>query len=243
MATFRRAVLPLVLLLCAFDASAITYIVPEDRELAVRAEAIVIATGVESHPEVAESSSVVTVARLQIENVLKGDLGSGEPLRLVEMGGVAGGLVQIIPGSPRYEAGQRYLIFLRKTARGEWATWGMGLGRFQFVRDIMDREFLIRGGDGDDLFGFSEGDWTPHVESFRSAEAFLEFMYTPMGQAIIAKHYYRPVLPEHAAPEDLARFPNIKLFDIASLGGWPKIQPLHFGDGGVFDQIYKPAKS
>jgi sulfate/thiosulfate transport system substrate-binding protein len=70
------------------------------------------------------------------------------------------------------------------------------------------------------------------------AEAFLEFMYTQKGQAIIAKHYYRPVLPEHAAPADLARFPKIKLFDIASLGGWPKIQPLHFSDGGVFDQIY-----
>jgi sulfate/thiosulfate transport system substrate-binding protein len=74
------------------------------------------------------------------------------------------------------------------------------------------------------------------------AEAFLEFMYTPKGQAIIAKHYYRPVLPEYAAPEDLARFPKIRLFDITSLGGWKKIQPLHFGDGGVFDQIYRPGK-
>jgi len=74
------------------------------------------------------------------------------------------------------------------------------------------------------------------------AEAFLAFMYTPKGQAIIAKHYYRPVLPEHAAPEDLARFPQVRLFDIASLGGWPKIQPLHFEEGGVFDQIYRPAQ-
>jgi sulfate/thiosulfate transport system substrate-binding protein len=72
------------------------------------------------------------------------------------------------------------------------------------------------------------------------AEGFLEFMYTPKGQAIIAKHYYRPVLPEHATPEDLARFPEVRLFDIASLGGWKKLQPLHFADGGVFDQIYKP---
>jgi sulfate/thiosulfate transport system substrate-binding protein len=76
----------------------------------------------------------------------------------------------------------------------------------------------------------------------KAAEAFLEFMYTPKGQAIIAKHYYRPVLPEHAAPEDLARFPKVRLFDIASLGGWPKVQPLHFGEGGIFDQIYQPAK-
>ena len=71
-------------------------------------------------------------------------------------------------------------------------------------------------------------------------EAFLEFMYTPTGQAIIAKHYYRPVLPEYAAPEDLARFPKVQLFDIASLGGWQKVQPLHFGEGGILDQIYQP---
>jgi sulfate/thiosulfate-binding protein len=76
----------------------------------------------------------------------------------------------------------------------------------------------------------------------RVAEAFLEFMYTPKGQAIIAKHYYRPALPEHAAPDDLARFPKVRLFTVDDLGGWAKVQALHFGDGGVFDQIYRPAK-
>jgi sulfate/thiosulfate-binding protein len=74
----------------------------------------------------------------------------------------------------------------------------------------------------------------------RVAQAFLEFMYTPKGQAIIASHYYRPVYPEHAAPEDLRRFPEVRLVTIEALGGWPKVQPLHFGDGGVFDQIYRP---
>jgi sulfate/thiosulfate transport system substrate-binding protein len=76
----------------------------------------------------------------------------------------------------------------------------------------------------------------------QAAEAYVNFLYTPGGQAIIAKHYYRPVSPEHAAPEDLARFPKVRLFDVASLGGWAKLQPVHFGDGGVFDQIHQPAK-
>jgi len=76
----------------------------------------------------------------------------------------------------------------------------------------------------------------------KAAEAYLEFMYTPKGQAIIAKNYYRPALPEYAAPEDVARFPKIRLFTIADLGGWPKVQPLHFSDGGVFDQIYRSTK-
>ena len=47
---------------------------------------------------------------------------------------------------------------------------------------------------------------------------------------------------EAADPADLKRFPNLKLATIADFGGWKKAQPLYFGDGGVFDQIYKPGQ-
>ena len=72
------------------------------------------------------------------------------------------------------------------------------------------------------------------------AEAYLKYLYSPAGQAIVAKHYYRPVEPEYASAEDLARFPKIELFGIDKFGGWKEAQATHFGDGGVFDQIYKP---
>ena len=62
----------------------------------------------------------------------------------------------------------------------------------------------------------------------------------PTGQAITAKHFYRPVDAQYAAAEDLARFPKIELFGIDKFGGWKEAQAVHFGDGGVFDQIYKP---
>ncbi|RVD68549.1 sulfate transporter subunit, partial [Mesorhizobium sp. M4A.F.Ca.ET.029.04.2.1] len=44
--------------------------------------------------------------------------------------------------------------------------------------------------------------------------------------------------------EDLAKLPEIKLITIDDplFGGWKKAQPYHFGDGGIFDQIYKPAQ-
>ncbi|SEK33390.1 sulfate transport system substrate-binding protein [Bosea lupini] len=75
------------------------------------------------------------------------------------------------------------------------------------------------------------------------AQAYLEFLYTPKGQAIIAKHYYRPRNPEAADPKDIARFPKVELVTIdESFGGWAKAQPTHFGDGGTFDQLYKPAR-
>ena len=65
------------------------------------------------------------------------------------------------------------------------------------------------------------------------------------AQKIIAKNFYRPVKPDGRRPEDLKRFPEIKLFTIDDpiFGGWAKVQPDHFADGGIFDQIYKPAQS
>ena len=72
------------------------------------------------------------------------------------------------------------------------------------------------------------------------AEAYLNFLYTPEGQALAFKHFYRAWDTSAANPEDVARFPKLELVDIASFGGWAKVQPEHFADGGIFDQIYKP---
>ena len=73
------------------------------------------------------------------------------------------------------------------------------------------------------------------------AEAYLDFLYTPAGQKIIAKNFYRPSKPESADPADLARFPRIRLVTVdQAFGGWNKAQAEHFADGGTFDQIYKP---
>jgi sulfate/thiosulfate-binding protein len=70
------------------------------------------------------------------------------------------------------------------------------------------------------------------------AEAYLEYLYSPTGQALAAKHYYRPVAPEHADKADLERFPEVELITIDEMfGGWQKAQSRHFADGGVFDQI------
>lgn len=69
------------------------------------------------------------------------------------------------------------------------------------------------------------------------AKAYLEYLYSPVGQKLAAKHYYRPVSPEHADPADLARFPKLELVTVAEFGGWQQAQKTHFAEGGVFDQI------
>ncbi|PKQ06125.1 MAG: sulfate transporter subunit [Alphaproteobacteria bacterium HGW-Alphaproteobacteria-11] len=79
--------------------------------------------------------------------------------------------------------------------------------------------------------------------SRKVAEAYLNYLYSPEGQRLAARHYYRPREAQHAAAEDIARFPEVKLFTIDDkFGGWVKAQPEHFGDGGVFDQIYQPGR-
>lgn len=72
------------------------------------------------------------------------------------------------------------------------------------------------------------------------AEAYLQFLYSPQAQAIIARHHYRPFKPEFAKKEDLDQLPKIKLFTIdAEFGGWSKVQPVHFGAGGIYDSFTK----
>ena len=74
------------------------------------------------------------------------------------------------------------------------------------------------------------------------AEAYLQFLYTPEGQEIAAKNYYRPRLAE-VAKKHQGQFPKINLFTIDEVvGGWKAAQQTHFADGGVFDQIYQPNK-
>jgi sulfate/thiosulfate-binding protein len=70
------------------------------------------------------------------------------------------------------------------------------------------------------------------------ATAYLEYLYSPEGQEIAARNYYRPI-DKAVAAKYAKNFPSIKLFTIDdTFGGWTKAQQTHFADGGVFDQIY-----
>ena len=72
------------------------------------------------------------------------------------------------------------------------------------------------------------------------AEEYLKYLYTPEGQEIAAKHYYRPRL-EVVAKKYASMFPKVNLVTIDdTFGGWQKAQKTHFADGGSFDQIYQP---
>jgi sulfate/thiosulfate transport system substrate-binding protein len=71
------------------------------------------------------------------------------------------------------------------------------------------------------------------------AQEYLKYLYTPEGQEIAAKHYYRPRL-EAVAQKYETQFPNLNLFTVEEVfGGWQKAQKTHFNEGGVYDQLQR----
>jgi sulfate transport system substrate-binding protein len=75
------------------------------------------------------------------------------------------------------------------------------------------------------------------------AEAYLEFLYTPEGQDIIARNFFRP-RDQTVAAKYADRFPKIRMFTIDdAFGGWREAQIRHFNDGGVYDRIYSAEAS
>jgi sulfate transport system substrate-binding protein len=73
------------------------------------------------------------------------------------------------------------------------------------------------------------------------ATAYLEYLYSPEAQELIAKHHYRPTAAAVAA-KHASEFPSTKLLSIDEFGGWKAAQAKFFADGGVFDQIYQPGR-
>ncbi len=74
------------------------------------------------------------------------------------------------------------------------------------------------------------------------ATAYLEYLYSPAGQELAVKHYFRPRLAE-VAEKHAARFPRLQLVTIdAEFGGWQKAHETHFAEGGVFDTIYQAGR-
>jgi sulfate transport system substrate-binding protein len=74
------------------------------------------------------------------------------------------------------------------------------------------------------------------------AEAYLQYLYSPDGQEIAAKNFYRPT-DQAVAAKYKSQFPDIPLVTVDdTFGGWQEAQKKHFADGGIFDQIYRPGQ-
>jgi sulfate transport system substrate-binding protein len=71
------------------------------------------------------------------------------------------------------------------------------------------------------------------------AEAYVQYLYSPEGQEIAAKHHYRP-RDQAVAAKFASSFAKLKLFTVdEAFGSWQNAQKTHFADGGMFDRLYK----
>jgi len=81
-----------------------------------------------------------------------------------------------------------------------------------------------------------------HKGTLDAAKAYLQFLYTPAGQEIIAKNYYRPTDPQVLA-KYRDQFPELKLFKVDAVAkSWDDASAKYFADGALFDSFYKPKR-
>jgi hypothetical protein len=149
---------------------AATYVVPPDRDLIRQAPAIVVATAISSETRVGAESGIETVTSFRVEERIKGPV-VGDTLDVFEPGGTYGGVTKVIAGTPVFAPGERVLLMLRERPDGEWAVLNLGLGKFRFTHDTLDRTLLVR----EDVTGW-DSQLQTYDDPYRSAERFLSFV-------------------------------------------------------------------
>jgi len=188
-----------------------------------QADEIVIATAVRSHAELLYDGDINTIVELQVEQVLKGGSREGDTLRLYEPDGFIEelGIGTNIPGVPRYDDGQRYLVFAGYRNNGRLVTWGFSLGRFSFMPADTGETLLVRSAG----FGFDANNMEPYTEQSRDAVRFLAYIRGIIDQSVSPVPDYfvdaRPVWPKHFESQDVGALATATSYLASGSGRWP----------------------
>jgi len=169
MTRIRQIIIAATFLL-SVPAFAATFVVPDDRDLPKRADAIVVGTAIDSYPQWSADGGVETLTVFSVGEVIKGNV--SPTINIVEPGGSIDGVSVVIAGVPRFAAGEKSLLFLRKTGGDRWAVADLAVGKFSAVGDGSER-VLQR--DADSIVG-----WDSHLKPFvdrpRDEARFLAFV-------------------------------------------------------------------
>ena len=188
--TKRNLTFTILFLLLATSLAAATFIVPSDRELVRRSDAIAVAVVTSSIAQPTAAGGIETVTTFDVVEPLKGFL---PPIvDVYEPGGVLPERAVIIPGVPRFAAGERVLLFLARTPQDRWAVLDLAVGKFTFTNDRVGRRLLVRDEAG--IVGW-QSDGTPHREPHRDAARFLEFLRAETRGATAPMDYEVPYQP------------------------------------------------
>jgi hypothetical protein len=189
---FQRLAAALLIVLAGTSAYAVTYVVPTDKTLIGKADAIVIGRALRSYVEESKDRGIETVTVFAIEETLKGGGSARARFEVRVPGGVlkndAGkpARAKLIPGVPQFVDGERLLLFVSRGAEDRYYVTDLALGVFGFATDDLGRSVLIR--TETEIHGWNL-DGTPHREPRREADRFLRYVRDVAGNRTATEHY------------------------------------------------------
>lgn len=217
MPTVKSILAVFLLIVTTSPLLAATYVVPSDGEMVRRSDAIVVGKASTSYTRLSERGGIETVTPVIIEETIKGAVFE-RTIDVVEPGGTFGDRSLIIPGVPRFEAGQRLLLMVRSTDTRRWTVTDLALGKFVFATDEIGQDVVIR--QEGDIRGW-DLEMRPYTEKRRSAEQFLSFLRAEARRETGTEGYFVPARPlqaksEAAADRKLQPAPNIPPYTASS---------------------------
>src|SRR5260221_5427598 len=227
MHSIRRSALLTALLALSPVMFAATFVVPHDRDLVRRADAIAVGTPLSSFTQINAGGGIEAVTTVQVEEVLKGQ-SLGQTLTIVEPGGDHAGSVQFIPGVPRFNTSERSLLFLSRTGSDRWAVSELALGRFTFRQGSGPSAMrLLR--DANDITGW-DPDLKPHQEAGRDATRFLTFVRNESRGIPSAEDYF--VAPPPARIQSESTLPSAITANVAPYSATSYTMNINGSEGG-----------
>ena len=158
------------------------FVVPSDEELIQQSAGIVVGVSRGSYSRQEAGRAIETVTRVDVVETLRGE-SVARTIEVVSPGGVVGDLGLLVPGAAKFRDGERVLLFLDRTQRGDWTPRGMTLGKFSFTNARLERA---------EVCGF-DNRGNPHVERSRSSEAFLHYVRERVRGRQASADYFAPL--------------------------------------------------
>ena len=172
---------------------AASYVVPTDRALVARSNAIVIASAINTYVVDDPARGIETITHFSVEEAIKGGRLVGSSFVLHEPGGHLGKRFKIVFGAPQFAIGEPVLLFIYRSPDGSLTTTDFGLGQFAFATDDNGHRVLMR--SESDITGW-DIDGTPHHEKRRDATRFLDFVRAnAQAPGSVQPDYFLPTRP------------------------------------------------
>jgi hypothetical protein len=196
--SLKNALFAVFVLVLSPRSFAATFVVPSDRAMVQRANAIVVATATNSYAQATPEGGIETVTAFTLEESLKGMPFGVQAFEVHEPGGELDGRVMAVPGTPQFTPGERLLLFLTRTPRGTWAATDLVLGAFHLLSDRAGRHVAVR--EESDVIAW-DANGQPHREPRRATELFLQFVRAEARGGKGDEDYFVPSEPLVRAPQ------------------------------------------